>query len=418
MDTGVGSMKRGLPMLPIFLVVFLDMVGIGIAIPVIAAIFFEPDGAHMGIAQGALGAVFGLLIASYPLAQFFGTPILGGLSDHYGRKKLLLLSIAGTAIGYLIFGSGVIYASLPLLFIGRIIDGFTGGNISIAMSAIADMSDEKSKVKNFGLIGMAFGLGFIIGPFLGGRLADSTLVPWFNQSTPFFAAALLAVVNIVFVLAFFSETLSVRTKSEISPWMGFRNIGKALSMPSLRTMFIVVFLLTFGFALHAQFFQVYLIKKFAFTVAQVGDVFAFLGICVAIVQGTVVRQIARKVLPEQVLVFSVPLLAVAIFSVILPQDSGHIYLIVPFVALFQGLTMPNYNAIVSNLAGKEAQGEILGVNQSVQALGQALPPLIAGVALLVDVRLPIVIASAVTLMAFLMFTMVFLKEKKGKFHEL
>ena len=133
------------------------------------------------------------------MAQFFGAPILGAMSDRFGRKKILILSLVGTCIGYLFFGAGIAAASLITLFISRAIDGFTGGNISIALSAIADISDPKEKAKNFGLIGMAFGLGFILGPYIGGKLADPSVVGWFTHSTPFWFAAALTFLNIILV---------------------------------------------------------------------------------------------------------------------------------------------------------------------------------------------------------------------------
>ena len=147
-----------------------------------------------------------MLIASYPLAQFFGAPILGALSDKHGRKKIILISLIGTFFGYLLFAYGIITKNVTLLFASRMLDGFTGGNISTIMSAIADVSTVKDKTKNFGMIGMAFGLGIILGPFIGGNLADPNNVSWFNHSTPFWFAALICLFNIALVVFNFKET--------------------------------------------------------------------------------------------------------------------------------------------------------------------------------------------------------------------
>lgn len=407
------------PILPIFAVVFLDMVGVGIVIPIISQLFFGKATPFFGadVSEGARAIIFGVLVAAYPLAQFFGSPILGGLSDHYGRKKLLLASIAGTMVGYAIFAYGIITGNLALLFVGRVIDGFTGGNISIALSSIADVSDEKEKVRNFGLIGMAFGFGFIIGPAAGGMLSDPNIMPWFTLATPFVAAALLSAANLALIWVGFAETLKARVHTKVDAWMGFRNIRKAFEMEKLRDMFVIVFLLTFGFSLHAQFFPVFLIEKHGFDQAQVGYMLAWLGVCVAIVQGLVVRPLSKIYKPEKILQFSAPLLACAVVMVLVPHDAWWIYGIVPFIALFQGLTQPNSNAIVSNLGAKESQGEIMGINQSVQALGQAIPPLIAGVFLAVDYRIPIGLAAVALIGAWALFVWVFLPAKKEIFHE-
>src|SRR3989344_1101701 len=195
-------------MFSLLLVIFIDMLGIGIIIPLLGSVFMDSS---TGIFSANTplyikSIMYGVMMGLYPLGQFFGAPLLGALSDHYGRKKLLILSIAGSAIGYVLFGIGIIYQNIYLLVFSRLLDGFTGGNISIAMSSIADISDEKSKAKNFGLIGMAFGVGMVIGPFIGSRLSDSNIVSWFSYSTPFFITAMIASVNIVLLLFVYKET--------------------------------------------------------------------------------------------------------------------------------------------------------------------------------------------------------------------
>lgn len=165
--------KNKFSIFPIFFTVFLDLLGLGIIIPILPAVLIDPRTGLLPFSTtfATRTLIFGFLIAAYPLAQFFSSPILGALADKHGRKKILTLSLLGTLVGYILFAMGLVTQNIYLLFIGRIIDGFTGGNISIAQSAIADISDEKTKSKNFGLIGMAFGLGFIIGPYVGGKLS-------------------------------------------------------------------------------------------------------------------------------------------------------------------------------------------------------------------------------------------------------
>ena len=161
-----------------------------------------------GIDNFTRGILFGLLIAVFPIAQFFGAPLIGAYSDRVGRKKAMILSLAGTALGYLLMALGIFWKNIPLIFFGRVVVGFAGGNIAVAMSAIADMSDAKTKAGNFALIGMSFGLGFIMGPFIGGKLSDPSLVSWFDFSTPFFFAALLSALNTALVFLIFRETLT------------------------------------------------------------------------------------------------------------------------------------------------------------------------------------------------------------------
>jgi len=404
--------------LPIFLIIFLDMIGFGIIIPLLAPLLLDPTvGLLPGADLAARTFMLGLMVSIYPLAQFFGAPILGGLSDRSGRKKVLIISLAGTLLGYILFAVGIMANNIWLLLFSRALAGFTGGNISIAFSAIADISDAKSKAKNFGFIGMAFGFGFIIGPFIGGKLADPSLVSWFDFATPFWFAAILSLLNIFLVMKLFKETSTTRVNSKLSLMTGFKNIEKAFHLPDLRAIFLVIFLITFGFTFFTQFFSVYLIERFNFTQGNIGDLFAYIGIWIAIAQGVVMRPVSSRFSPEAILKFSILALAIILLIMLVPQDPIYLYVIIPFMAIVNGLTFPTYTAIVSNLSGKESQGEIMGINQSIQSLGMAIPPLIAGVIAAMDITFPLIAASGITFIAWIIFVLFYRKKKPEIFHE-
>ncbi len=410
-------MKTKNPLAAIFLTVFMDMLGVGIIIPIFAPLLIStnlllPEGTPLS----ARTMMLGLLIAAYPMAQFFGAPIIGALSDNFGRKKLWILSLIGTCIGYILTAIGIFTNNIALWFIARIIDGFTGGNISIALSSIADISDEKSKVKNFGLIGMSFGLGLIFGPFIGGMLGDNKISPFFHAWTPLIFAALLTFINIIIVLLNYEDTLKTRVHTKVSLLTGFKNIGKALRMNNMRTMFIVLFLLSFGFNFYTQFFQVYLIEKFGFRESNIGMIYAYLGIWIAFTQGFVTRFVSKKLEPGKVLQISLLCTSLFIAAVLLPKNPAYLYFIIPFYAMSNGLTNPNASAIVSNMAGKESQGEILGINQSIQSVGQALPPMISGALAGINTKLPIVAASILIFTAWVVF-IAFFRKSTEVFHE-
>jgi DHA1 family tetracycline resistance protein-like MFS transporter len=396
-------------LLTIFLTVFLDMLGVGIIIPVIAPLLLDPFhnmlAADVSIETRTI--LLGFLIAAYPLAQFFGAPMLGALSDRYGRKKLLFSSLIGTFIGYVLFATAILEQNIYLLFFSRILDGFTGGNISIALSAISDSSDEKSKAKNFGMVGAAFGLGFILGPYIGGKLADPSLVSWFNAATPFWFAAILTAINLLFVLTLFPETLLEKRNTVVSFFTGFHNIGKAFKLRHLRILFLVVFLLTFGFNFFTQFFQVFLFSKFNFSISKIADIFAFIGIWIVIAQGGLQRPLSKKFEPLKILKVSGLALGIALPMLLLPTESKYIFFVLPFVAIFQGLTQPNITSLVSSQAGPGEQGQILGINQSIQSLGMAIPPIIASYINLVNVNLPIATASFCIILGWIILILFF-----------
>lgn len=407
------GIKQRSPLLTIFITVFIDLLGVGIVIPVIAPLILDPSHHMLPIEMTThtRTIVLGFLIASFPLAQFFGAPMLGALSDRYGRRKLLGISLVGTVIGYLLFATAILQQNIYLLFVSRILDGFSGGNISIALSSISDFSDEKEKARNFGMVGAAFGLGFILGPFIGGKLADPTILSWFNAATPFFFAATLAFLNLLFVLFAFPETLRAKRNTKVSMFTGIENIGKAFRLSHLRTIFLVVFLITVGFNFFTQFFQVFLISKFDYKISQIADIFAFIGIWIVVAQGALQRPLSKKYAPLSIIRISALFLGMTLPLLLLPTESRYIFYVLPFIAMFQGLTQPNINSIVSSQAGKDEQGQILGINQSIQSLGMAIPPIIASYINIVNINLPIATASFCVLLGWGVLVLFFRNKK-------
>ena len=189
---------------------FLNFVGLTLAIPIFTPLCLEPNGIlAAGTSLTVRTTILGLLLGVFPLMQFFAAPVLGSFSDRYGRKKILLFSSIGMFLGYILMAISIVINSLPLAFISRIVMGGLSGSLSVIQSSISDLSDEKSRARNFGLIGAAFGASFFIGPALGGFLSDPHINPLFNFATPFWLAAILSLVNFVEIAALFSETLAL-----------------------------------------------------------------------------------------------------------------------------------------------------------------------------------------------------------------
>jgi MFS transporter, DHA1 family, tetracycline resistance protein len=368
------------PVTAVFLTVFIDLLGVGIIIPVLPSLFLSADSSILppGTSHFDRSVLYGYLTAIYPAMQFFGAPILGSLSDRFGRKPMLQISLLGTLIGYLLFGYAILTQNLVLLFISRALPGFTGGNISIVMSALSDIATPENRTKYFGLVGMAFGLGFILGPAIGGILADNHVVSWFDHATPFWFTAGLTVLNILLVQWNFPETNTRRRHTAVGFLTGVDNLRKAFSSPNLRTIFTVSLLLSLGFSFFTQFYSAYLIQQFGATERQIGLVFGWIGIWLAFSQGFTARKLSAGYRPHQILRWSILLLSVAIVATLAPRQLWLMYLVNPFIATFQGLTAPNLTTAVSMQASAEEQGEILGINQSMVSVGQVIPAIIAG----------------------------------------
>jgi DHA1 family tetracycline resistance protein-like MFS transporter len=390
----------------IFFTVFLNLLGVTIIIPVLGPLML--DSAESGLLPQSFSFqeeafILGLLKASYPLMQFMGSPVLGALSDRTGRKPILSYALLGSVVGYVIFAIGILQGNIWMLFGGRIIDGLTGGNIAVVYSAIADISNEQSKTKNFGLVGMAFGLGFIIGPFIGGVTSNPDVVSWFSYATPFWLAALLTTANLLLVQFFFPETLETRKNSQISVFSGFYKFAQAFQMKQFRTLFSVIFLVFLGFTFFTQFLDVFLIRKFDFEQIHIGRMFGYMGIWIALTQGVITRYVSNYVKPQRVL--SVSLLGVSVFvlMMIVPTQWTSLLFVLPFVSIFQGLNQPNLLTILSNQADSDIQGEVLGINQSLQSLGFTIPPIIAGGIISFNINLPLIVAGACMALSWFIF---------------
>lgn len=392
----------------IFLTIFIDLLGVGILIPVIPLLFASPMSEFyilpVGVSIKTGYLLLGLLIAVYPIGQFISTPILGQLSDIYGRKKILAISLLGTSISYVLFAIGIVTHNIPLLFISRFFDGLTGGNISVAQAMISDISTKENRARNFGMIGAAFGLGFIFGPFLGGKLSDPHTLSWFSATTPFYFAAILAFINMMSVLFVLKETNKNLQEEKLTWNRSIKNITEALKMKGVNTIFLTNFLFGSGFTFFTTFFSVYLIKKFGFDQGNIGDFFAYIGLWSVVTQGFFVKYFAKRFSEEKILKWGLIGSGVFVLTYFLPQHSWQIYLIPPFFGLSTGLTMANLSSLLSKSTKPEEAGKIFGINSSVQALAQLLPAIISGfIAAILTPESPIVIASIFILLGALFF---------------
>lgn len=410
------------PLTIVFLIVFFDLLGFGILIPVIPQLLANPMSSEFLLPSNySLETGFillGFLTAIYAFGQFVANPILGELSDKYGRKKVLALCLAGTSLSYVVFAYAILTKNLPLLFISRFFDGITGGNIAVAQAVIADITKPQDRAKNFGLIGAAFGLGFILGPYIGGKLSDPSVVSWFNSATPFWFAAILGALNLVAVLMFLPETLKNRKDQlKLHLLQSFQNIAKAVRMPDLRVLFTTNFLFQGGFTFFTTFAAVFMISRFGFTQGNVGDYFSYIGIWIAFAQAVVTRFVSARFGEGQILRWSMLFVAVFILSYHSVHSSYWLYLIGPFFAIAMGLTNANLLSLVSRSAKPESQGEVLGISASVQALAQTIPAALSGyIASSIGATTPLVVAAVTIGIAGVFFIFFFrgnLKKETG-----
>ncbi len=392
---------------PFYLIstVFIDLLGIGIMVPLFAPMILNVNSLLLPASTPfeTRSIVLGFLLATYSLIQFFGAPFLGSISDRFGRKKILSLSLFGTMIGAFVTAFGIYSNNIFIVFLGRIIDGFTGGNTLIVYSSIADTTHERYRSANFGIIAMAFGLGFLIGPVIGGILSNSQIISWFSFYVPFIFTGFLTGINLCLVQLFFKETLKTPRNVKFDLLLGIKNLKKLYHMKNLRTILFVEFLLAFGLNFFIQFYQVFLIKKYGFDQTDIGYLFGYIGLWVAFTQGFINPLVVKKLHSYQILKFSPIMLSILFPFLIIFDDPKWIYLVVPIAAIFQGLNHPNAGAVISAEAKEGHQGEILGISQSVSSIAYSIPPIISGFLVSFNINLPTILASILTFSAWIIY---------------
>jgi multidrug resistance protein len=366
-------MKRS-PLIVIFTTVFIDLVGFGIVIPVLP---FYAEGSIFN----ATPRTVGLLFASYSIMQLIFSPILGGLSDRFGRRPVLFISIIGTGIGFLILG---LANTLALLFIGRILDGITGGNISTAQAYIADITTKENRAKGMGLIGAAFGLGFIFGPAIGGILSR-----W-GIHVPFFFAAGLCFANALLLYFTLPETVTPDhpARTSATRGRGISQLTKSLKQPRLAFVLVIYFMFVVAFSIMTTSFSLYVMFRFGYDAQHTGYIFAYVGLISVIVQGGLIGRLVKRFGELPLVVFGALCFSLSLFAVpyVGPAAGGLAGLLIGggVFALGNSLATPALTSLASKSVSESEQGTVLGVTQSVASLARAVGPSLA--ALLINSR--------------------------------
>ncbi|MBA3515851.1 MAG: MFS transporter [Pyrinomonadaceae bacterium] len=376
-------MKRS-PLVVIFTTVFIDLLGFGIVIPVLP---FYAEGTQFN----ATPRTVGLLFASYSVMQMLFSPVLGRLSDKYGRRPVLLISIIGTGIGFLILGFAT---TLWMLFLGRILDGISGGNISTAQAYIADITTQEDRAKGMGLLGAAFGLGFIFGPAIGGILSR-----W-GIHVPFLFASGLCFANAILLYFTLPETVTTGHPARVSAahGRGFTQLLGSLKQPRLGFILTIYFLFIVAFSIMTTSFSLYTMFRFGYDAHHNGYLFAYVGLIAVIIQGVLIGRLVNRFGELWLVIVGALFFAVSLFAVpfVGPNGGGLLALLIGggIFSLGNSLSTPALNSLASKTVGAAEQGGVLGVTQSVASLARAVGPSIA--ALLIHSRSPEVGADGVS----------------------
>jgi len=359
----MNNKRRALGLL--FAFVFVDVLGFSLILPLLP---------YYAATFGATATVVGLLLGANALTQLLGAPVLGRLSDRYGRKPLLLLSLAGTVAGFLMLG---LARSLAMLFASRIVDGFLGGNISLAQAYISDVTEGKERTRGFGLIGAAFGLGFIFGPAIGGALAGGG-----NYALPALVAAGLSLLNLLGVLVWLPESLpkEERERRAREPRAAFslRLLWDALSLPCVGPLLQTQLFFSLAFTLFETIFSLFAQQRLGLDARTTSFVLTYVGLLVVLVQGVGIRLLVRRFTDKQLVFGGSILLALSLLAWALSPSLGVLLVVLAPLALASGVLRVAINTALTRSVWPEEVGGTLGLSASLSSLTRVLAPTVGG----------------------------------------
>ena len=386
------------PLILIFLIVFIDLIGFGMVIPVLpiyaqtAPFFASPF-------------EIGWVVSIYSWMQFIFSPILGRLSDKYGRRPVLFVSLLGSAVGYVVLG---LANTLFLVFVGRIVSGITGGNISAAQAYIADVTTKENRGKGMALFGAAFGLGFVLGPAIGGITSK------YGVHVPFFIAAVLSLIAGAAVYLVLPETRRLSTDVPVEEPAGrIAQLLGSLREPQFGTVSLIYFLLVTAFSIMTYAFVLYTAFRFNYNAEQNGYLFALVGLTAVFGQGVLFGTLVKRFGETPLIAFGCLAMAAsfAFIPFITPTFTGAAGLVAVSImlAFANSLASPSLNTLASKISHEHRQGSALGIMQSGASLARAIGPTIGGVLLnnavnrIDDSTLyrTFIVAAAIMLVAFL-----------------
>ena len=358
-------MKKNNALVVIFMTVVLDITGIGIIFPIMPELLQE-----LGIQTVSEAAVWGgILATSYAIMQFLCSPIIGSVSDAIGRRKIILFSLLALSVDYLILG---LSNTLWVLIFGRIIAGIAGGTVPTATAYLADISESHERAKNFGIIGAAFGLGFIMGPALGGILGE------FSARAPFFLSAILTALTCFFGYFFLPESLAIQKRrpfniKSINP---FLTIWRAFLFKTLRIPLICFFVISVAHWVYPAIWSYWGKEVFGWGSGMIGISLACYGIGISFVQGVLIRlNFISRLGARLVVTASLLIGALSLVSMGLVWEGWMVFCVIPFSALSEMLT-PTLGSFLSNSISDDQQGELQGVLSSLSAITSIISPLV------------------------------------------
>ncbi|KTD35809.1 transporter of the major facilitator superfamily (MFS) [Legionella nautarum] len=383
-------------MFPLFLVLFIDGMGLGLLFPILNTILIDPQAGFLplDISLGLRDFYYGLTIGIFMICWFFGAAILGDLSDNVGRKKSLMICLIGAFLGYSISAMAILYHNFWLLILGRIIAGFTSGSQPIAQAAIVDISPEEHKAQNIGLILLSVSLGFVFGPIFGGLLSDSRIVSWFNFETPMYFAAALSLLNAFLLQWSFQETFAKTSNKITIQWHHAMHIFiSAFKHDAIKKYSIVLLVMIFGWSNYFSFISMYLSQIYHYSTMQNSFFLAVMGLGFSLGCGYIVNFCTKRYTFEPIVIIGLTLTAVFVLATLLINEEWVAWVAALLIGISLSVAYSVLLTIFSNQVSQNEQGWVMGVTGSVMALCFGLTSVFTGIIAHVGAVLPMILAT-------------------------
>lgn len=377
-------------MLVVWLTVFLGFVGYSLPYPIFGPMLMSADsGLAKGWSDDHRVVLFGLIMAAYPFAQFWGCPIIGRYTDMLGRKQMLVVTTAIAAIAHFLTGVGIVEHSLLLIVVSRMVGGFVEGNVAIAQSAASDISQGARKARNFAWINTAINAGWMVGPLMAGWLAGSH-VQMFGYATPFYFAALFSILNTLVVIGLFIETNPQQGKRRADGRDSLKRFWYALFKSNLRYWYLMVLISDIGIIVFYSFFMIYMVKQFGFGPSTVAMYTVYVSIWL-IVSNQLAAALMRRIDKLQIALYFHVVMAVGTVMLAYSTTKTALLISLAIAPLGVGICETVTSILISDLSDPKAQGEAMGICRSLFVLSEVIGAPLAGLMASYSLRSPSII---------------------------
>lgn len=378
---------------PLYLVIFIGYVGYSMTLPLFAAMMLHPseEMIYPDLSISIRSVLLGLLLFLYPAGQFFGAPVLGALSDHFGRKRVLLFSLCATTLLYGVIAFSLWVTSPPLLMVSLFIAGFSEGNIAIAQSAMADMVHGRERTVAFGWIYASASIAYIVGPLLAGQLSDSNYVSWFGYWTPFASVLLLLLPTIAWLGLGMQETREREAGRAVSYLKALFNIRILTTHPRLRSYFAIATLLYLAVFGYFAGLPIYVVDSFHLDAAALSLLIAYVAALIFLTNTFLVPRLPHHWRMIDLTAISGVLTGLFIIALVIPNSVNLLWVTLVPVSVTVGLSQTACSSMISHRASADEQGQVLGANQSLLAAAEAISAAAAGGLAALSIPLPLIL---------------------------